>query len=216
MSDLLQNYSYLEFFLLNLLAIGLGFLLRYTLTLANQKWVTTYHQTLTFCLLPPITSIITTLISSNIALSLGMIGALSIVRFRTPVKSPLELVMFFALITIGIGVAVNYKLAAMLTLIIIILITIFTYLQKYYKNKKKNFITSSYDEGSIAHTIELKSKQKIEELENSDNLESYYFNKEENSYNYRLVFSSKSEVDHVKKKLESNDSVEFIDIKYAL
>ena len=137
MSDLLQNYSYLEFFLLNLLAIGLGFLLRYTLTLANQKWVTTYHQTLTFCLLPPITSIITTLISSNIALSLGMIGALSIVRFRTPVKSPLELVMFFALITIGIGVAVNYKLAAMLTLIIIILITIFTYLQKYYKNKKK-------------------------------------------------------------------------------
>ena len=110
MSDLLQNYSYLEYLLLNFLAIGLGYLLRYALTLAKQKWVTTYHQTLTFCLLPPITSIITTLISSNIALSLGMIGALSIVRFRTPVKSPLELVMFFALITIGIGVAVNSNL----------------------------------------------------------------------------------------------------------
>ena len=69
--------------------------------------------------MPSITSIITTLISSNIALSLGMIGALSIVRFRTPVKSPLELVMFFALITIGIGVAVNFKLSLLLTFVII-------------------------------------------------------------------------------------------------
>ena len=139
MSDLLQNYSYLEYLLLNFLAIGLGYLLRYALTLAKQKWVTTYHQTLTFCLLPPITSIITTLISSNIALSLGMIGALSIVRFRTPVKSPLELVMFFALITIGIGVAVNYKLAAMLTFIIILLISLFSFSSKIFQKKTKKF-----------------------------------------------------------------------------
>ena len=88
MSDLLKDYSYLEF-LLNLLSIFLGFTLRTSLSIVRQKWVTTYHQTLTFCLLPH-TSIITTLISSNIALSLGMIGALSIVRFRTPVKSPLN------------------------------------------------------------------------------------------------------------------------------
>ncbi len=216
MSDLLHNYSYLEYLLLNFLAIGLGYLLRYALTLAKQKWVTTYHQTLTFCLLPPITSIITTLISSNIALSLGMIGALSIVRFRTPVKSPLELVMFFALITIGIGVAVNYKLAAMLALIIILLISLFSFLQKYYKNQQKIFISSSYDEGSIAHTIEIKSKKKIEYLESNDNLESYYFNKEENSFNYRLIFSTKSNVDKIKAKIENNDDVQSIDIKYVL
>ena len=145
-----------------------------------------------------------------------MIGALSIVRFRTPVKSPLELVMFFALITIGIGVAVNYKLAAMLTLIIVVLISLFTFLQKYYKNKNINFINSSYDEGSIAHTIEIKSKNKIEDLESNDNLESYYFNKEENSFNYRLIFSTKSDVDQIKEKIENNDDVQSIDIKYVL
>jgi hypothetical protein len=43
-----------------------------------------------------------------------MIGALSIVRFRNPVKNPFELVIFFALITIGISLSVNVKLGVML------------------------------------------------------------------------------------------------------
>lgn len=216
MSDLLKNYSYLDFLLLNFLSIFLGYLLRLSLSIARQKWVTTFHQTLTFCLLPPITSIITTLISSNIALSLGMIGALSIVRFRTPVKSPLELVMFFALITIGIGIAVNYKLSLMLTFIIVVLIFIFSGLQKYYKKNKKTFISSSYDEGIPSHSLEIKSKNKIDQLELNKNLESYYFNKEENSYNYRIVFNDRIELDLIKTELEKNVNIQTIDIKYAL
>ena len=66
--------------------------------------------------------IITTLIAGNIALSLGMIGALSIVRFRNPVKNPFELVIFFALITIGIAFATNFKLGLTLTAVVILLI----------------------------------------------------------------------------------------------
>ena len=104
----------------------------------------------------------------------------------------------------------------MLTIIIILLISLFSFLQKYYKNKQKSFISSSYDEGSIAHTIEIKSKIKIEHLESNDNLESYYFSKEENSFNYRLIFSTKSEVDKIKAKTEKNDGVQSIDIKYVL
>ena len=49
-------------------------------------------------------------ISSSIALSLGMVGALSIVRFRTPVKNPIELVMYFLLITMGIVTNVDPNL----------------------------------------------------------------------------------------------------------
>ena len=45
-------------------------------------------------------------VKSSLALSLGLVGALSIVRFRTPVKSPLELTIFFLLITIGIACSV--------------------------------------------------------------------------------------------------------------
>ena len=57
---------------------------------------------------------------------------------------------------------------------------------------------------------------KIEILESNNNLESYYYNKEESSYNYRLVFSNKKDVDNLKSELEKNVNVEFIDIKYAL
>ena len=83
-------------------------------------------------------------------------------------------------------------------------------------NSQKSFISSSYDEGSIAHTIEIKSKSKIEYLEYNDNLESYYFSKEENSFNYRLIFSTKSDVDKIKTEIEDNDGVQSIDIKYVL
>ena len=64
----------------------LGGAVRFSLTYADQRWAATYHFTLTCMLLPPITFVVTKLISGNIALSLGMVGALSIVRFRNPVK----------------------------------------------------------------------------------------------------------------------------------
>jgi hypothetical protein len=54
-----------------------------------------------------ITLIIMT-ISGNLILSLGMVGALSIVRFRTPIKDPVDLVFIFWAITIGIANGVGY------------------------------------------------------------------------------------------------------------
>ena len=48
------------------------------------------------------------IISGNLILSLGMVGALSIVRFRTPIKDPVDLVFIFWAIAIGIGNGVSY------------------------------------------------------------------------------------------------------------
>ena len=70
-----------------LISILCGLAIRFTLPLCNQNWVQTLQHTLSYAMLPPITFIITKVISGNIALSLGMVGALSIVRFRTPVRS---------------------------------------------------------------------------------------------------------------------------------
>ncbi len=47
-------------------------------------------------------------ISGNLVLSLGMVGALSIVRFRTPIKDPVDLVFIFWAITVGIANGVGY------------------------------------------------------------------------------------------------------------
>ena len=85
-----------------------GMLMRNALIWSDQYWAKGFNQTITFLLLPFVTFVITKVISGNIALSLGMIGAMSIVRFRNPVKSPLELVMYFALITVGIAANVRF------------------------------------------------------------------------------------------------------------
>ena len=84
-----------------LLCSALGLYIRFLISfVSNQKWLKNYSQFLVFALLPLTGYMITSVISNNIALSLGMVGALSIVRFRTPVKNPSELVIYFILITL--------------------------------------------------------------------------------------------------------------------
>lgn len=55
-----------------------------------------------------IVTLIIMTISGNLVLSLGMVGALSIVRFRTPIKDPVDLVFLFWAITVGIANGVSY------------------------------------------------------------------------------------------------------------
>jgi uncharacterized membrane protein YhiD involved in acid resistance len=62
-----------------------------------------YHVGLVIPILSQITFLIILIVKSSLALSLGLIGALSIVRFRTPIKEPEELVYLFLAIALGIG-----------------------------------------------------------------------------------------------------------------
>ena len=211
----MENYSLLEYFLLIILAILSGLSIRYTLGYVNQKWATTYHHTLSYVLLPVITMIITTLIAGNLALSLGMIGALSIVRFRNPVKSPLELVMFFALITIGIGTAVNFKLSLLLTAVINIVIFIFYKAQISLDKQGKSLFSLSFEEGSTTHIMEVKTSKPISLLEKNENLAQYYSSKDQKVFNYRIIFSNKQEAEELKSKIQGDDGVESINITYA-
>ena len=99
-----------------------GYLIRYALIFSGQLWAKSFAQTVSFFILPIITFVITKTIYGNIALSLGMIGALSIVRFRHPVKSALELIIYFDLITIGIAASVKNNYAILLSLITVIIL----------------------------------------------------------------------------------------------
>ena len=115
-----------------LLLLTSGLLLRYSLTFTGQAWAKSHSQTVTFLILPVITYVITKTISGNIALSLGMIGALSIVRFRHPVKSALELIMYFDLITVGIAMSVRTKCIQLVlcTVLVTVLLKFFRIFQK--------------------------------------------------------------------------------------
>lgn len=79
-----------------------------------------------------ITTLIILAVSSNLIASLGMVGALSIIRFRTVVKEPLDLVYLFWSITVGIIVGVGLiPLAVIGSLVIGIILFVFV-------NKKTN------------------------------------------------------------------------------
>ena len=125
----------LEYFISNIIPIVFllisGGLIRQSLIYASQLWAKTFHHSLTFFLLPVTTFIITKAISGNIALSLGMIGALSIVRFRNPVKNPFELVIFFCSITLGIAAGVDIKLAILLLAVVVVVIIFSDFYSKF-------------------------------------------------------------------------------------
>lgn len=68
------------------------------------------------------TMLIITIIKSSIALSLGMVGALSIVRFRAAIKDPEELTFLFLVIGMGLSTGAGQPLLALLALVLILAI----------------------------------------------------------------------------------------------
>jgi uncharacterized membrane protein YhiD involved in acid resistance len=82
-----------------------------------------------------ITTLVITVIKFSLALSLGLVGALSIVRFRAAIKEPEELVYLFFIIGIGLANGANQFLVSIICTFFIIIIL---FSKKYYDDKKKN------------------------------------------------------------------------------
>lgn len=78
-----------------------------------------------------LTAMVTLAISSNIVISLGMVGALSIVRFRTAVKDPMDLLYLFWAITTGItSGAQMYVLVLVAAVVMVVMIMLFYHKQQ--------------------------------------------------------------------------------------
>jgi len=102
----LFNFTF-NLFLTALLAFLLGLLYnRYGNSLSNRKAFSK-----NFVLLAVATMIVITIVKSSLALSLGLVGALSIVRFRAAIKEPEELSFLFLNIAIGLGLGADQKIA---------------------------------------------------------------------------------------------------------
>lgn len=106
-----------------LIAVGLAFVLGlfivavYRLTYAGAMFSKSFA--LCLVLLSMVTSLVILAVSSNVVLSLGMVGALSIVRFRTAVKEPIDTVFMFWAIAVGIITGAGYiPIAVIATLLI--------------------------------------------------------------------------------------------------
>jgi len=184
--DFFINYKVIQTVLF---CVVVGSYLRFIIIyLIGQKWLKTYSQSITFAILPAIGYLITSVISSSIALSLGMVGALSIVRFRTPVKNPIELVMYFLLITMGIVTNVDPNL----TLNFILFITILFLLFYVYKNLALRFNFTDYFEEDSNYILHLCVSKEIDLNNLSTSL--IHFSHDKKEYMYRFSSSRKEKL----------------------
>ena len=102
---------------------------------------------LTLILLCLVTTPVVMAIGSNVALSMGMVGALSIVRFRTAVKDPLDTAYMFWSITMGILLGSNaYIIAVVAVLGISVIMLAISYMRL--RNPNGYLLVLHYDEGA--------------------------------------------------------------------
>jgi len=196
------------------LAMMSGLSIRIMLSLVKQRWASTYHHTMSYTLLPLITYVITVIIAGNIALSLGMIGALSIVRFRNPVKNPFELVIFFALITIGISMAVDVKWGLILAAVINLTI-IASYLFEIIARKfGLNIFALSFEEGNSNNILEIQANEDIDSLHKNEFLVQFIADKKSEEFHYRFASKSRESIERIRNDITDHKGVQSIEVKF--
>jgi uncharacterized membrane protein YhiD involved in acid resistance len=99
------------------------FYIKFSSTLSNR-----IHFSKNFVILGTTTCIIIMIVKNSLALSLGLVGALSIVRFRAAIKEPEELVYLFLIIAIGLGCG-SGQIKIIVVGVLFSLIIIFAYYQ---------------------------------------------------------------------------------------
>ena len=106
--------------------LGLFIFLVYKKCYAGVMYAPSFGVTLIALTL--ITTLLILAVTSNIVLSLGMVGALSIVRFRTAVKDPMDTVYMFWAIAVGITVGANFILFSIIgTLVIAVILLVLSF-----------------------------------------------------------------------------------------
>ena len=121
-----SSISILDMLLALLLAFGIGLFIFfiYKKTFSGVMYSSSFAVTLVA--LTMITTLVILAVTSNVVLSLGMVGALSIVRFRTAIKEPLDIAFLFWSIAVGIVLAAGLiPLAVIGSLLIGIFLLVF-------------------------------------------------------------------------------------------
>ena len=131
-----------------ILAILLSWLYaRYGNSLSNRK-----QFGRNFLLITLTTVLVISIVKSSLALSLGLVGALSIIRFRAAIKEPEELAYLFLAIAIGLGFGANQTAVTIVAFMIISMILIIAkkFSKKFHDNQNLHLTVQSKDPDKIS------------------------------------------------------------------
>ena len=150
-----------NFILAIILSLILAYIVKFTYIKVGRALNDKDYFSDTFIPLAIITTLVITVIKFSLALSLGLVGALSIVRFRAAIKEPEELVYLFFVIAIGLSNGANQFL---LSILATILISSFLFIRSFYFRKKNKDAFFSADSNILNISILDNEKFKIDSL----------------------------------------------------
>ena len=200
----IQNYSYITTLSSFVLCVITSFVLaqvykRFGSTLGSKNQIMSIIP-----LISNITFLVILIVKSSLALSLGLVWALSIIRFRTPIKEPEDLGYLFFSIGIGIGFAAMQIVPTLVISSAIMLIIIF-YSNRFKNNIDKNFnlIIDYASDSEEDLNIEENLKKFTQEIE----LIKIEKNKEKKTFYYNLIFNNNKDRHIFLKSLNLNKKI---------
>ena len=123
------------------LAFGLAlYYMRFGKTLSNREQLARVIPILALT-----TLLVITVVKSSLALSLGLVGALSIVRFRTPIKEPEELAYLFLAIGLGVGLGADQRIGTIVAVPAILAIMLIPNLMSRSWGRRNTFIRAELE-----------------------------------------------------------------------
>ena len=202
------NYS--NFLIAVIFSTILAYFIKLTYIKTSNSLNDKQHFTDIFIPLAIVTTLVITVIKFSLALSLGLVGALSIVRFRAAIKEPEELVYLFFIIGIGLANGANqYLLSSIASFLVISILFIRKLISD--KNIKNNLTDTSTNILQIQSNQKNFNFEKIKnELKNNVNylrLKSLSSDKDGSQYNFWFDVDKKQLPTFLKKveKISSNN-----------
>lgn len=193
------------------LAIVLGLIIAavYRYTHRGMNYESGFLSTLV--LLTPIVATVMLFIQGDLVLSLGLVGSLAIIRFRTPIKDTRDMVFLFWVIAMGLGAGtLNWTVSVLVTLFLTVVTTAF-YLFKYGQSLHAEYIlvisgAASHGENEVDRIV--RAREANVQLRNHEVRGSTW----ELTYELRFAREKEAGVRRVVQELQSVDGVDSVSL----
>jgi len=114
------------------------------------------------------TILVISVVKASLALSLGLVGALSIVRFRTAIKEPEELLYLFIAIAIGIGLGAGQRIPTLIAIALLLVFLISTRLVSFRSRRQNLYLSVRLPEGDGRYGFQSVSDIVLEHAQSAD------------------------------------------------
>lgn len=211
------NFSLESLFINMLIGLAMSLILEFTYVRCSRSISNRRMFAKNFPLLILTTLLIIMVVKSSLALSLGLVGALSIVRFRTAIKEPEELAFLFISISIGLGLGANQlaiTISGFVSLIIVVWGRYFLTKKETFSNLYMNVSTNNIKQFSVEKISSIISKEST-----SVDLRRYDLNDTSVEVSFLVELKNPNSLDRLKEELSKFDSkikISFLDNKQIL